>query len=255
MKKSLFTLIELLVVIAIIAILAAILLPALGKARDKAQTTGCISNLKQQGTAAAMYTGDYDFLVSALSTSYKLGNITYNAAGWKALIALYVAQNPQDQQDLNKIVTSNVFHCPKWNMEGITNTSHRTQLGSTYPIYGGGYGFPYVGTGTEYLGYNAKFQKPNRVKNPSLTFYIGESDDSGQGQTSATGYCFTYNTTTAHTTGRRPWGRHDNYKTMPVLWVAGHVSTMTNEALRLGAPIPGQTAGNNYRYYFWMDAK
>ena len=54
MKKQ-FTLIELLVVIAIIAILAAILLPALGKARDKAKTSGCISNLKTLNTAVLLY--------------------------------------------------------------------------------------------------------------------------------------------------------------------------------------------------------
>ncbi|MBW3635184.1 MAG: DUF1559 domain-containing protein, partial [Armatimonadetes bacterium] len=86
-KKG-FTLIELLVVIAIIAILAAILFPVFGRARENARRSSCQSNLKQIGLGWLQYAQDYDERV--LPVNQTGNNFAAPRAGWFSIVQPYM---------------------------------------------------------------------------------------------------------------------------------------------------------------------
>ena len=105
-----FTLIELLVVIAIIAILAALLLPALAKAKAKAYRIQCASNMKNWGYATVMYVGDYNDCLPYFGDDS--GN--YSMDFWHMKLAPYVARLVQQGVTFNETtVWTNVLRkCP-----------------------------------------------------------------------------------------------------------------------------------------------
>ena len=90
-KTRAFTLIELLVVIAIIAILAAILFPVFGRARENARRSSCQSNLKQFGLIFSQYAQDYDErMLSAGMGGASVGSMGAGTAAWQEIVQPYV---------------------------------------------------------------------------------------------------------------------------------------------------------------------
>ncbi len=107
-----FTLIELLVVIAIIAILAAILFPVFGRARENARRSSCLSNMKQMGLAAMQYVQDYDETYPRGRLDQMGGQTPPNGVFWAANQWFW----PQTLYAYHK--SEQVFRCPSISWAG-----------------------------------------------------------------------------------------------------------------------------------------
>ena len=122
-----FTLLELLVVIAIIALLAALLLPVLARAKDKARSVQCLNNLKQWNLALALYVEDADgfipregFLANGRVKHDTWANVSDPVSGdaWYNALPPYLGERPakkfasSSSGERPKFYQNRIFHCP-----------------------------------------------------------------------------------------------------------------------------------------------
>ena len=224
MRVRWFTLIELLIVIAIIAILASMLLPALNKARERANGTRCLSNAKQMGMGTSMYLPDNGDFFMLYQTQYAV------ADGYKRVWAELLSDG--------KYVNRAIFACPSLRSPKVQ--TNYTPSGMTYTGYG--YNFRNLGSNMGIDSSDKTTAKLSQLRYPLIGYM---AMDTNQGLGSNLGlYRVVEILSSNPVSSGRPDPRHGNG--VNILYVDGHAAWMR---VTLANPYLELTSGTGSKHW------
>lgn len=178
-----FTLIELMVVIAICSLLVAILLPALGNAREQARAMLCMSNQRQLGIVAHSYVSDYEMFPASVDKVMR-----EDSGQWKGRLAYHAGYAMSDLPGHAAYYllhgndpTGTIFSCPSAPDLVAARSSYRTErmasLNSNWGVVGG----IHTGQGTWVSRPASELDDGNRNKNPSQIAVLTEGNPATSG--------------------------------------------------------------------------